>query len=135
MGSYALIKNGIVENIVEWDGTGDIFSEYTTIEIDALEVGVGWTYDGEVFSAPPVPELTHDEQVSAAEIEKQALIDEANAWINGQQWPSKLALGRLSDDEKELFNEWLDYLDAVSVVDTSTAPGIEWPTPPDQPAS
>ncbi|WP_247171040.1 tail fiber assembly protein, partial [Escherichia coli] len=25
---------------------------------------------------------------------------------------------------------WLDYLDALELVDTSGAPDIEWPTPP-----
>lgn len=73
--------------------------------------------------------------IAIAEAEKQQRIDEANTWINGQQWPSKLVLGRLSEDETAQFNEWLDYLDAVSAVDTSTAPDIEWPTPPEQPAS
>ncbi len=82
-----------------------------------------------------IPPPTKEELIAQTEAEKQRQIDEANAWINGQQWPSKLALGRLSEDETAQFNEWLDYLDAVSAVDTSTAPDIEWPTPPEQPAS
>lgn len=28
------------------------------------------------------------------------------------------------------YNAWLDYLDALEAVDTSSAPAIEWPTPP-----
>lgn len=60
---------------------------------------------------------------------------EANAVINNNQWPSKLALGRLSAEEKRKFNLWLDYLDALEVVDTSSVSDITWPTPPEAQAS
>ncbi|MFH3036165.1 tail fiber assembly protein [Enterobacter hormaechei] len=130
MSTYALIKDGQVMNTVLWDGEGDIFEGYETVKIDGLGVGIGWTYDGKKFTAPPVPEPTHEELVRQAEVEKQALINDANSYIDGNQWPSKLALGRLSDDDKALFNEWLDYLDALGAVDTSTAPNITWPVPP-----
>ncbi|MCK7100741.1 tail fiber assembly protein [Enterobacter kobei] len=130
MSIYALIKDGIVVNTVVWDGVGNIFEGYETVNIDGLGVGIGWTYDGKKFDAPvepPLPEPTHDELVKQAEIEKSGLISQANDYIDSKQWPSKLALGRLKDDEKASFNEWLDYLDALELVDTSTAPGIMWP--------
>lgn len=130
MSTYALIKDGQVMNTVLWDGEGDIFEGYETVKIDGLGVGIGWTYDGKKFTAPPVPEPTHEELVRQAEVEKLTLINDANSYIDGNQWPSKLALGRLSDDDKALFNEWLDYLDALGAVDTSTAPNITWPVPP-----
>lgn len=130
MSTYALIKNGMVENTVLWDGEGDIFDEYETVNIDGLSVGIGWAYDGKKFTAPLEPEPTHDELVKQAEIQKQTLINEANSHIDSNQWPSKLALGRLSDADKQLFNEWLDYLDALEAVDTSTAPDIMWPATP-----
>ncbi|HHD7198034.1 TPA: tail fiber assembly protein [Enterobacter kobei] len=130
MSTYALIKDGQVMNTVLWDGEGDIFEGYETVKIDGLGVGIGWTYDGKKFTAPPVPEPTHEELVQQAEIQKQALINDANNHIDSNQWPSKLALGRLSDADKQSFNEWLDYLDALGAVDTSTAPNITWPVPP-----
>lgn len=130
MSTYALIKDGQVMNTVLWDGEGDIFEGYETVKIDGLGVGIGWTYDGKKFTAPPVPEPTHEELVRQAEVEKLTLINDANSYIDGNQWPSKLALGRLSDDDKALFNEWLDYLDALEAVDTSPAPDITWPLPP-----
>lgn len=68
--------------------------------------------------------------IAAADAEKQRKIDDANAYINGRQWPSKLALARLADAEKAEFNRWLDYLDALTAVDTSTAPDISWPERP-----
>lgn len=82
-----------------------------------------------------VPPLSKEEAIAAAGTVKQGLIELANEYINSQQWPSKLALGRLSDNDKAEFNFWLDYLDAVNAVDTLTAPDIQWPTPPEVQAS
>ncbi|MFU0913051.1 tail fiber assembly protein [Kluyvera intermedia] len=81
-----------------------------------------------------VPPPTHEEEVATADAQKQLLIDQANAYISSKQWPGKAAMGRLSDTEKEQYNAWLDNLDALEEVDTSSAPDIEWPTPPEVPA-
>ncbi|HCS4523460.1 TPA: phage tail protein, partial [Escherichia coli] len=50
MSNYALVKNGVVENVVVWDGTGDIFDDYITVNIDDISAGIDWTYDGEAFA-------------------------------------------------------------------------------------
>lgn len=71
-------------------------------------------------------------QVQEAEEQRQAMIAEANAYINSQNWPSKLALGRLKDEDKAKFNAWLDYIDAVTAVSISAAPDISWPEQPDK---
>lgn len=81
-----------------------------------------------------IPPLTQAELQALANDEKQRRIATANGYINSQQWPSKLTLGRLSALETANFNEWLDYLDAVGAVDIVTAPDIVWPTPPAQAA-
>ncbi|MEY7281874.1 tail fiber assembly protein, partial [Escherichia coli] len=65
-----------------------------------------------------------------AESERQLLLNQANEYMNSKQWPGKAAIGRLKDEELALYNLWLDYLDALELVDTSSAPDIEWPTPP-----
>lgn len=49
--------------------------------------------------------------------------------MNSKQWPGKAAMGRLTDSEKAQYNAWLDYLDTLEIVDTSTAPDINWPIP------
>lgn len=77
-----------------------------------------------------IPPPTHDDLVSTAEAEKQSRIEQANDYINSKQWPGKAAIGRLRDDELAQYNVWLDYLDALEVVDTSTAPDINWAIPP-----
>ncbi|EFN5053815.1 tail fiber assembly protein, partial [Escherichia coli] len=41
------------------------------------------------------------------------------------------AIGRLTDDELAQYNLWLDYLDELEAVKTSSAPDINWPTPPE----
>lgn len=81
-----------------------------------------------------IPPLSHEEEIAAAEAEaeKQYRIDQANEYINSKQWPGKAALGRLTDDEKAQYNEWLDYLDALESVDISSAPDINWPESPEE---
>ncbi|HHJ1295152.1 TPA: tail fiber assembly protein, partial [Escherichia coli] len=69
-------------------------------------------------------------QLSEAERKKQALINRVNEYINSKQWPGKAAIGRLKGEELAQYNLWLDYLDALELVDTASAPDIEWPTPP-----
>ncbi|MDT7073624.1 tail fiber assembly protein [Citrobacter amalonaticus] len=74
---------------------------------------------------------THEELIAAAEQKKQCLIDQANDYMNSKQWPGKAAIGRLTGDELAQYNLWLDYLDALEAVDTSSAPDINWPVPPE----
>lgn len=39
-------------------------------------------------------------------------------------------LGRISDEERDKLNLWLDYIDAVLAVKTNTAFDVEWPVTP-----
>ena len=85
-------------------------------------------------SLPPswgdIPPPTREELIVTADVEKQKRIDLANDYMNGKQWPGKAAIGRLKGEELAQYNLWLDYLDALELVDTASAPDIEWPTPP-----
>ena len=58
------------------------------------------------------------------------MLNLANEYMNSKQWPGKAAIGRLKDEELAQYNLWLDYLDVLELVDTSSGPDIEWPTPP-----
>ena len=42
---------------------------------------------------------------------------------------------RFKGDELAQYNLWLDYLDALDAVKTTSAPDIKWPTPPGEQAS
>ncbi|MDE9665465.1 tail fiber assembly protein [Citrobacter portucalensis] len=60
----------------------------------------------------------------------QALIDEANAVINKNNWPSKLQLNRMSETETSKFNLWLDYIDALNAIKPSDFPTAILPEQP-----
>ncbi|WP_174715454.1 tail fiber assembly protein [Escherichia coli] len=77
-----------------------------------------------------IPPPTREEQIASAETKKQQLINQANDYMNSRQWVGKAAIGRLKGEGLAQYNLWLDYLDALELVDTSSAPDIEWPTPP-----
>ena len=83
---------------------------------------------GPVWQDAPGP--TQEELTQAAEYERQRRIYDANDFMNSKQWPGKAAIGRLKGEELAQYNLWLDYLDALELVDTASAPDIEWPTPP-----
>lgn len=68
--------------------------------------------------------------ISAADNKKRLLIIEAREYIDSKQWVGKAAIGRLKGDELAQYNLWLDYLDALEAVDTSTAPDTTWPNQP-----
>lgn len=74
------------------------------------------------------PPVTKEQLIAEAEARKQALITEVNT--ETQMLQTKLALGRIKDDEKARLNAWLDYLDELEAVDTTTAPDIDWPQKP-----
>lgn len=85
-----------------------------------------------MFKAPDIPEpvKSHAELVAQAEAEKRARIDAATSRI--VVWQTKLLMGRkLTDTESASLNAWMDYIDAVTAIDTSTAPDINWPVPPE----
>ncbi|WP_432467031.1 tail fiber assembly protein [Enterobacter roggenkampii] len=77
-----------------------------------------------------IPPPTKEDLIAAAENERQSRIDAANDFMNRKQWPGKAAIGRLKGDELAQYNLWLDYLEALEAVDTSSAPDINWPVPP-----
>lgn len=78
-----------------------------------------------------IPPPSKEQQITAGRHDQQRLIDAANAYIGGKQWPGKAAIGRLKGDELAQYNIWLDYLDALEAVDTSSAPNIGWPAQPE----
>ena len=52
--NYAFIKDGAVGNIAVWNGEGDIFADFTTVEItDTFAAAIGDAYiDGVLYAKP-----------------------------------------------------------------------------------
>ncbi|WP_337136964.1 tail fiber assembly protein [Morganella morganii] len=75
-----------------------------------------------------IPPPTHAELVEQAEAKKRYLISEVES--ETAMLRTKHALGRIKPDEEALLIAWLDYLDELEAVDTSTAHSIEWPVKP-----
>ncbi|MEN3753813.1 tail fiber assembly protein [Mangrovibacter sp. SLW1] len=74
-------------------------------------------------------EQQKQDQIASAENEKENRVNAALQDISVLQL--KLQAGRtLTSDETTRLNTVLDYIDAVTAIDTSTAPDITWPTEP-----
>lgn len=131
--TYAVIENNTVVNVVLWDGESE-WAPDNGVAIPATDgVGIGWLYADGTFTAPAVqePVKSHDELVIEAEADKRARIDTATSRI--VVWQTKLLMGRkLTDAESASLNAWMDYIDAVTATDISTAPDIKWPEKPQQ---
>ncbi|EFN5543531.1 tail fiber assembly protein [Escherichia coli] len=85
-------------------------------------------WDGEKWVTDT--EAQRSAAVDAAEAQRQSLIDAAMASISLLQL--KLQAGRkLTQAETTRLNAVLDYIDAVIATDTSNAPGVIWPVPPE----
>ncbi|EKG1434102.1 TPA: tail fiber assembly protein, partial [Escherichia coli] len=85
-------------------------------------------WDGEKWVTDT--ETQHSAAVDAAEAQRQSLIDTAMASISLIQL--KLQAGRkLMQAETTRLNTVLDYIDAVTATDTSTAPDVIWPELPE----
>ncbi|HAW8064602.1 TPA: tail fiber assembly protein [Escherichia coli] len=85
-------------------------------------------WDGEKWVTDT--EAQHNAAVDAAEAQRQSLIDAAMASISLIQL--KLQAGRkLTQAETTRLNAVLDYIDAVTATDTSTAPDVIWPELPE----
>ena len=82
MNKYALINNqNIVDNVVVWDGSDSWQppQTMTCINVDNIECGVGWTYDGSVFTAPVVVEVTPEPTPEPIPPTREELLAQLNA--------------------------------------------------------
>lgn len=75
-----------------------------------------------------IPPPTHEELIILAEQKKNRLFAEANVVIAPLQDAHDLDVA--TDNEQDLLLAWKEYRVLLNRVDTSTAPSIEWPTPP-----
>lgn len=134
-----------VFNGAAWERHPDHRGEnvYSTADGCATVVGyIGEIKEGFTVVAPPTShdewdgvewvtdtDARHAADVAAAEQQRQSLIDAAIQSINVIQL--KLQAGRkLTATETAKLGATLDYIDAVTTMNTNTAPDIDWPPIP-----
>ena len=86
MATYAVVKNGVVDNMIVWDGIKALSIPDSELIEATSEARIGGSWDGNVFTfvEPPAPPLTAEQ---TAHIE------------NKTSAKSKLAALGLSEDE------------------------------------
>lgn len=52
MSVYAIVKKGVVTNVVVWDGKSDWVPESGKAVLAEGTVDIGWLYDGKEFTPP-----------------------------------------------------------------------------------
>ena len=123
-------ENGLISNIVMWDGQNEWTPPEgtTAVKINESGAGIGWTYKDGVFTPPPAPEIPKEELIAHAEQQKSNLITEASQTIPTLQ--DAVDLEMATDDEKTQLLEWKKYRILLNRIDTALAPDIEWPEKP-----
>tara|TARA_Y100000385_G_scaffold289305_1_gene358335 strand:- start:232 stop:513 length:282 start_codon:yes stop_codon:yes gene_type:complete len=76
---YAIINSGVVDNIVEWDGTSDYNVEGVLVEADANAYIGGVYADGAFVARPPEPELEKTKEQIQAEADKASAVSKLEA--------------------------------------------------------
>ena len=86
MARYAVVRDGLVSNMIVWDGVKELSIPNSELIEATDDARIGGSWDGNVFTfiAPPSPEPT-EEQIALAENKSSA--------------KSKLAALGLSEDE------------------------------------
>lgn len=129
--NYAIIKNGIVENIVIWDGESE-WPELASAILSTDGVGIGWHYDNDVFSAPPPTnkelEAAKQQKIANNLATKNALMSEATQQISVLQ--DAVDLSMATDAETVALPLWKQYRVLLSRIDANTNAEISWPEKP-----
>lgn len=95
--NYAIIKNGVVQNVVLANAIEDIHLEAGELAVQDDTVGPGWRFDGATFTRPPeasrpVPETITDRQFfQQLALQGEITQDEALAAVATGTMPATLA--------------------------------------------
>lgn len=132
MARYAIIRNGTVENVCEWDGDTGKWSPPAGMEaIEApAHVGPGFTYAGGVFTAPTAPvvpprrsDLTANDFLDLFTQTEQAMfevaIESVKALISNGGTPNPVQAGLL------VVNRRVSSVDLLSLDDPRIAASLD----------
>ena len=73
MTDYAVVKNGVVENMIVWDGVRELSIPGSELILADSNARIGGTYDGAFHFVEPTPPEPTEEQVAAAEVRASAI--------------------------------------------------------------
>lgn len=138
---YAVCRN---IGLNEWEYVTDHRGEvvFDTATGRQVEITAPGEYDDNMTTiAPSTPydkwtgsewltdeDLLKSAQVEEAVKEKESLLSSARDAIS--LWQTELQLGSISDEDKASLIAWMNYIKALNMMDTSLAPTIVWPLPP-----
>jgi len=130
MKTYARIENQCVAEIVELNVKPEKLYHPSLIWVDITALpdqpDVNYNYSDGVFSAPTTEA---ENAVLIASSRLAAEMDVANRTIAPLQDAVDISIA--TDDETTRLSEWKRYRVALSRIDTSKAPDIEWPVMPE----
>ncbi len=126
----------MIDKKEDYESAGIWPDDITEVSGDTMQTYTAMPPEGKMLGADKkgkpvwidIPPLTYAELVDQSESQKRYLIAEVQT--ETQMLQTKLALGRIKDDEKALLNAWLDYLDELEAMDVSSALEIIWPVKP-----
>ena len=129
--NYAIVKDGVVINVVVWDGDTTNWSPEDGTDAvpvtDGVLAGIGYAYDGKVFTAPPTPEPTAAETLAWNTMNRDALLGIATLAIGPLQ--DAVDLEEATAAETTQLKKWKQFRIAVNRIDLSqVSPG--WPATP-----
>lgn len=148
--TYAVIKNGIVQNVVEWDGTPYTPANAPDAEGNGGSPAIGWTPpsgstvvlvgDGEVphigmgysngaYEQPTEPARSAEQIIASNTATRDALLTNAALAIAPLQ--DAIDLGVATDADTALLMVWKQYRVATNRVDLMQA-NATWPQAPAQ---
>lgn len=134
MGTYALVRDGIVINTIIWDGENFDFDKgVEQIEVlEGISVSPGYFYNNGTFSAPPLTEEQIEEQRLQAIALNMTIKSESMAQATAAIAPLQDAidLDEATDEEAHLFKLWKQYRVALNRIDANTAEPVNWPETP-----
>lgn len=135
MSQYALIENGVVTNVIVWDGDAENWSAPEGVTTHLINEGeiicIGYTYDGTAFTAPP--ELAPTPFTGA-----QVLADRDNrlgvATLRIAPLQDAVDIGEATDAELASLKLWKQYRVALNRIEQQTTfpTAVVWPVSPEE---
>lgn len=126
---YSKSANGFFDSLsVIPDDSLEISDEKYAEMIKGIEAGKVLSSDDKGYPVLLDFTLTKEQQIGEATIVKNGKVEDAMSKIS--VWQTELQLGIISDNDKASLINWLLYIKELQAVDTSSAPDIEWPLPP-----